>query len=107
MARRLALNVVILLISLLIVHMQKMMMTKKKERKGRRNFRRRHSSRRREAKPTSACSGIQMRAPPTPTMKGIATLAFNKISLFLKVDHTCIMAKEIKKKVYDEDITPI
>jgi hypothetical protein len=33
--------------------------------------------------------------------KGIATLAFNKISLFLKVDHTCIMAKEIKKKVYD------
>jgi hypothetical protein len=32
--------------------------------------------------------------------EGITTLAFNKSSIFPKVDHTCLIAKESKKKVY-------
>jgi hypothetical protein len=32
--------------------------------------------------------------------EGIATIAFNKSYFFPKVDHTCLMAKESKKKVY-------
>lgn len=31
--------------------------------------------------------------------EGVTTIAFNKTSLFLKVDHMCLMAKESKEKV--------
>jgi hypothetical protein len=30
----------------------------------------------------------------------VITLAFNKSTLFLKVEHTCFMAKKSKRKVY-------
>jgi hypothetical protein len=82
--------------SLLIVHMQRVMMIGKGIRKGKRKVRRRNSSTIREVEPTLTRSGIQMMTPPT--MRVLPSFPSIRAP-FLKVDHTCLVAKESKNKV--------